>query len=74
MRRHFKGKGVLKPADFTPEEVGCFVDIAIERRRVTGEVFEPLRGKVIESKYCVLWSQGENRRHTEKAVLELTKL
>jgi len=36
--------------------------------------FKRKRGKVIESKYCVFWGQGENRRHTEKAVLALTTL
>jgi ornithine carbamoyltransferase len=47
MLHHFKGKDFLKLADFTPEEVGYFVDTAIElkRKRATGEVFEPLRGK-----------------------------
>ena len=43
----FAGRDFLKLADFTPEEIGCFVDTAIElkSRRATGEVFEPLRGK-----------------------------
>ena len=47
MLPHFQGRDFLKLADFTPEEVGCFVDTAIElkRKRATGEVFEPLRGK-----------------------------
>ena len=47
MLHHFQGKDFLKLADFTPEEAGYFVDTAIElkRKRATGEVFEPLRGK-----------------------------
>ncbi|HJW74286.1 MAG TPA: ornithine carbamoyltransferase [Thermoleophilia bacterium] len=49
MKHHFQGRDFLKLADFTPEEVGYFVDTAIElkRKRATGEVFEPLRGKTI---------------------------
>ena len=47
MLQPLQGKDFLKLADFTPEEVGYFVDTAIElkRSRPTGEVFEPLRGK-----------------------------
>ena len=47
MLHHFQGKDFLKLADFTPEEVGYFVDTAIElkRKRAIGELFEPLRGK-----------------------------
>ena len=47
MLHHFQGKDFLKLADFTPEEVSYFVDTAIElkRKRASGEVFEPLRGK-----------------------------
>ncbi len=47
MLQPLQGKDLLKLADFTPEEVGYFVDTAIElkRRRATGEAFEPLRGK-----------------------------
>ncbi len=47
MRHHFQGKDFLKLADFTPEEIGYLVDTAIElkRKRATGEVYEPLRGK-----------------------------
>ena len=33
---------------------------------------EDMVDEVIESKYCVFWDQGENRMHTEKAVLALT--
>ncbi len=33
MQHHFKGKDFLKLADFTPEEVGYFVDTAIELKR-----------------------------------------
>jgi ornithine carbamoyltransferase len=35
---------------------------------------EDMVDEVIESKYCVFWDQGENRMHTEKAVLVLTTL
>ena len=35
---------------------------------------EDMVDEVIESKYCVFWDQGENRMHTEKAVLALTTL
>jgi hypothetical protein len=30
MQHHFKSMDFLKRADITPEEVGCFVDTAIE--------------------------------------------
>ena len=33
MLHHFQGKDFLKLADFTPEEVGYFVDTAIELKR-----------------------------------------
>jgi len=33
---------------------------------------EDMVDEVIESPYCVFWDQGENRMHTEKAVLALT--
>jgi len=33
---------------------------------------EDMVDEVIESPYCVFWDQGENRMHTEKAVLVLT--
>ena len=33
---------------------------------------EDMTDEVIESKYSVVWDQGENRMHTEKAVLVLT--
>lgn len=33
---------------------------------------EEITDEVIESKYSVVWDQGENRMHTEKAVLVLT--
>jgi ornithine carbamoyltransferase len=47
MLHHFQGRDFLKLADFTPEEVGYFVDTAIElkRKRATREVFQPLTGK-----------------------------
>jgi ornithine carbamoyltransferase len=47
MLHHFQGKDFLKLADFTPEEVGYFVDTAIElkRKRASREVFQPLIGK-----------------------------
>jgi ornithine carbamoyltransferase len=35
---------------------------------------EDMVDECIESKYCVFWDQGENRMHTEKAVLVLTTL
>ena len=49
MQHHFQGKDFLKLADFTAEEVGYLVDTAIElkRKRATGEVFEPLRGRTV---------------------------
>ncbi len=49
MLHHFQGKDFLKLADFTPEEVSYLVDtaIALKRKRATGEVFEPLRGKTV---------------------------
>jgi len=49
MMHHLQGKDLLKLADFTPEEIGYFVDTAIElkRKRAIGEVFEPLRGKTV---------------------------
>ena len=33
---------------------------------------EDMADEVIESKYSVVWDQGENRMHTEKVVLMLT--
>jgi len=33
---------------------------------------EDMVDEVIESPYCVFWDQGENRMHTEKAVMALT--
>ena len=47
MLHHFQGRDFLKLADFTPEEVGYFVDTAIElkRKRASREVFQPLTGK-----------------------------
>jgi ornithine carbamoyltransferase len=35
---------------------------------------EDMVDEVIESEHCVFWDQGENRMHTEKAVLALTTL
>jgi ornithine carbamoyltransferase len=49
MLHHFQGKDFLKLADFTPEEVLYLIDTAIDlkRKRATGEVFEPLRGRTV---------------------------
>jgi ornithine carbamoyltransferase len=46
---HFQGKDFLRLADFTPEEVGYFIDTAIElkRQRAVGEPHEYLRGKTV---------------------------
>ncbi len=47
MQHHFRGKDLLKLADFTPEEVGYLVDTAIDlkRRHAMGEIYQPLVGK-----------------------------
>jgi len=79
MPHHFQGRDFLKLADFTPEEVGYFVDTAIEleRKRATGEVFEPLRGKtfaMIFEKLSTRTRVAGNRRHAEMAVPALTTL
>ena len=49
MHHHFRGRDFLKLADFTPEEVDYIIDTAVDlkRKRATGEIFEPLRGKTV---------------------------
>ena len=63
--------------DFAPYQVNLRV-IGMARPDVIymhclpGYRGEDMVDEVIESEYCVFWDQGENRMHTEKAVLVLT--
>ena len=69
MLHHFKGKDLLKLADFTAEEVGYLADAAFGLKYcLPGTRGEGMVDEVIESESCVFWDQGENRMHTEKAV------
>ena len=63
--------------DFAPYQVNMrVIEMAkpdvIYMHCLPGYRGEDMVDEVIESKYCVFWDQGENRMHTEKAVLALT--
>ena len=65
--------------DFAPYQVNMrVIEMAkpdvIYMHCLPGTRGEDMVDEVIESKYCVFWDQGENRMHTEKAVLALTTL
>jgi ornithine carbamoyltransferase len=65
--------------DFAPYQVNMrVIEMAkpdvIYMHCLPGYRGEDMVDEVIESKYCVFWDQGENRMHTEKAVLALTTL
>ena len=65
--------------DFAPYQVGRrVIEMAkpdvIYMHCLPGTRGEDMVDEVIESDCCVFWDQGENRMHTEKAVLALTTL
>jgi ornithine carbamoyltransferase len=65
--------------DFSPYQVNMrVIEMAkpdvIYMHCLPGTRGEDMVDEVIESKYCVFWDQGENRMHTEKAVMALTIL
>jgi ornithine carbamoyltransferase len=62
--------------DFAPYQVNMrVIEMAkpdvIYMHCLPGTRGEDMVDEVIESKYCVFWDQGENRMHTEKAIMAL---
>ena len=62
--------------DFAPYQVNMrVIEMAkpdvIYMHCLPGYRGEDMVDEVIESEYCVFWDQGENRMHTEKAMLYL---
>lgn len=67
----------LRLKDFAPYQVNMrVIEMAkpdvIYMHCLPGYRGEDMVDEVIESPYCVFWDQGENRMHTEKAVMALT--